>query len=760
MESLSNQHNESHLTQLLTDYAEALKGLPSQSKSSSRQVLRVLRSRDRLQDELSQVAQLDDEQLVKLTELDLELKQRSDIVCTDKELKQMRQSLQPPESAWWWYLEPVTVNSQSKAWLDRFDWLWNLGTVACLVVATSFMAQTAKAFSTGGFDFLGTLSTIGQGAGLAFVAGGALTDKGKKAIENTLTSMKVPTSLHAEATFGASLLLMGAAYGIHQNLPKVGDWYFEQAQQHEKNGEWSQALQNYQRALNFAQDDYKSKIAVGFLYEKLGNFDKAVEVYKSGSAYGIPQFQNAQARLMLMAELQKNSWQGGIDDRTVREAEDLLDRADKAITNYRVKWNDKSKNFRLSDDIKINRSIAKMARLKYEDNLSEKTKSSLNEIVDNLIALNSSIEEDKLGKQDPVTIASTLGSSRVQCYYSQAFLLGRLSDSTRIYGADPVIKSMDWYDACFWGLRIGINHYTPSDVNLMQKYKFFSKQNETKEINDITSFMSVLYYSTFEKLKYDDKIVLIKDSKIWLDLANRWSQNIENNYVKGYEKYDKDIVWRLLIDIDGELIAYFAYDEQSRELGNAQTFITQALEKKEFDKLIANLANDGKVEFVDFKVVISPEGKVKHILPWQMAYPSLSKFATSGKEEKDYKNILLEPIVESAFQNYSPDLNNPAEMGLLITTLKINLVYWGFLTDRGFAYEEPAIFKVKVSADGQIIDYEAINEVAIQKLEKKLPFSNFKIPQFPELVKSPYAYFKMEIKGVGNYNFIPWSDSK
>jgi len=760
MADLGSQHNESNLDQLLTDYAESLEGLQSQPNPSSRQVLKVLRSRDRLQDELSQVAQLDDEQLVILAELDIELKQRSDIVCTGKELKQMRQSLHPPESAWWWYLEPVTEDSKSKSWLDRFDWVWNVGTVVCLVVATSFITQTAKAFSNEGFDFLGTLSTIGQGAGLAFVAGGALTDKGKKAVESTLMSMKVPASLHAEATFGASLLLLGAAYGIHQNLPKVGDWYFDQAQQHEKNGEWSQAVEGYKRALNFAQDDYQTQIAIGFLYEKLGNFDEALKVYKKGSFYGVPQFLNAQARVMLMSELQKNNWQGGIDEKVIREAEDLLDRANKAITNYSLKWDDPSKDHRLSADIRINQAIAKMARLKYEENISEKTKNSLNEIADNLFYLEDEVKKSQSAKQDPVTIASTLGSKRTKCYYQQAFLLHRLSGSTRIYGADPVIKSMDWDDACVFGLHIGINHYTPSDVNLVQKYKFFSKQNETNEVNDITSFMLVLYYSPFGKLKYDDKIVLIKDSKIWLDLANRWSQNIENNYVKGYEKYDKDIVWRLLIDKDGELIAYFAYDKQSRKLGNAQTFITQALEKKEFDKLIANLANDGKVEFVDFKVVISPEGKVKHILPWQMAYPILSKFAISIKGEKDYKNILLEPIVESAFQNYSPDLNNPAEMGLLITTLKSNLIHEVILIDKGLVYEEPAIFKVKVSADGQIIYYEAINEVAIQKLEKKLPFANFKTTQFPELVKSPYAYFKMEMNGPVQYKFTPWSDSK
>jgi tetratricopeptide (TPR) repeat protein len=765
MANLSNQHNEPNLDQLLTDYAEALKGLPSQSKSSSRQVLKVLRSRDRLQDTLSQVAQLDDEQLVTLAELDLELKQRSDIVCADKELQQMRQSLLPPESAWWWYLDPATEDSKSKSWLDRFDWVWNVGTVVCLVVATSFITQTAKAFSNEGFDFLGTLSTIGQGAGLAFVAGGALTDKGKKAVESTLMSMKVPASLHAEATFGASLLLLGAAYGIHQNLPKVGDFYFDQAQQHEKNGEWSQALKSYKRALNFAQDDYKSQIAVGFLYEKLGNFDKAIEVYKSGSVYGIPQFLNAQARVMLMAELQKNNWQGGINEEVVREAKSLLDRADKATTNYSLKWDDPSKDYRLSTDIQINKAIAIMAQLKYEKNISEKTRNSLNEIADSLIWLDSSIKKESAEPKNSVTEASTLGTSRAKCYYQQAFFIGRLSGSPRVNGFDPLVKQDDELDACVFELSIGAKFYIPSDRNLLKNYRFAGSQSDryfSSEVQDISSFMELLYRYPSEAIsKYKNRIVLIQDSEIWTNLANQWSQIIQKNYVKGDKKYNQDIIWRFLLSKDGELIAYFAYDDLSRELGNAQPYIAQALEKKTINTLSAELANEGKIEFVDFKVVLSPEGKVKHILPWQMAYPTLGKYLSESCHKENCNNLILESHISSVFKNYVPDLNNPSELGVLQAILRLNLGFWGIMTDKGIYYEDPAIFQLKVSADGQIVDYEATNQVAIQKLEKKLPFNgyNLKTPQFPELVKAPYAYFKMEVRGL-QIKFAPWSDPK
>jgi tetratricopeptide (TPR) repeat protein len=410
MEQFGIQHNEFDLGQLLIDYEEAIKNLPSEAKLTCRQVLKVLRARDRVQDAL-QVLQLDDEYLAKLVELDLDLKQKSGIICNAENLRQLRQSFQPPESSWWWHLEPPAEPSHLKPLSDKFDWLWNVGTVACLVLATSFITQTAKIFSNEGFDFLGTLSTISQGAGLAFVASGALTDRGKQAVAKTLNTIKVPASLHAEVTFGASLVLLGAAYGINQNSPLVGNWYFDQAQHHEAQGEWSQAFKSYKRALNFAPDDYKTQIAFGFLYEKLGSFDQAVEEYKKGTAFGIPEFLNAQARAMLMGGFQKNSWQGGIDSKIIHEAEDLLERAEKSTLDLSRSLGKTRKNRRLYADIKINQAIAQMAKIKFKEKLDETTKNSLNKIVDRLISINESVKQDQSEEQNVLTATSTLGKT-------------------------------------------------------------------------------------------------------------------------------------------------------------------------------------------------------------------------------------------------------------------------------------------------------------------------------------------------------------
>lgn len=761
MEKFGSQHNESDLAQLLVDYAENLKSLPSKSKLSSRQVLKVLRSRDRIQYALFQVLQLDDEYLAKLVELDLELKQQSANICNAEHLRQLRQSLQPPESAWWWYLEPPPQPSHSKPFSDKFDWLWNVGTVACLVLATSFITQTAKAFSNEGFDFLGTLSTIGQGAGLAFVAGGALTDRGKQAVARTLNSVKIPASLHAEATFGASLVLLGAAYGINQNLHLVGNWYFDQAQRHETQGEWSQAFKIYKRALNFAPDDYKTQIAIGFLHEKLGSFDQAVEQYKKGTAFGIPEFLNAQARAMLMGGLQKNDWQGGIDSKVIREAESLLDRAEKSTLDPGLRPSETRKNRRLYADIRINQAIAKMTKIKFEEKLDKKTQIALNKIVDELIFLNQSIKQDQPEKQNAITAASTLGKIRVECFYQKALSIGNLSGSPSVNGIDYLVQEWDRFYACspfLWGAVLS----TTPDAFLLRNYQFAGTPTDQagESTLDISSFMDFIYQYPFademgiEPPKYANRIILVQDSDTWLRLANQLSQLIQNNYVKGYNKNNKKIVWRFLLNKDGQVIAYFAYDELSRRIGNAQPFIAEVLKKKLLDKLSAELLKGGKLEFADFKVVLSEEGKILHLLPWEMAYPTV--FAQCKQK---CRNLSFASLVRSAFSNYTPDLKDSAEIGALQGVLHMNLQFLAIDTSKGFYYDEPAIFKLKVSADGQIVDYQAVNQVAIQRLGKQIPLSGLKIPQFPELQKPPYADFKLEVKGLPS-RLNPWLEPK
>jgi tetratricopeptide (TPR) repeat protein len=775
MEELDSQH-ESTLKQLLADYAASLKTLASEAKLSSRQVLKVLRTRDRIQDALSQISQVDDESLANLVELDLELKQQANNIGHAQHFDQLRQSLQPPDSAWWWHLEPPTEVSRSKPFSVKFDWFWNVGTVACLVFATSFITQTAKAFSTEGFDFLGTLSTISQGAGLAFVAGGALTDKGRQAVSQSLSSVNIPPSLHAEATFAASLLLLGTTYSINQNLHLAGNWYFDQGQRHEQQGEGSQAFKAYKRALNFAPDDYKTQIAVGFLHEKLGNFDQAIEDYKKGTAFGIPEFLNAQARAMLMGALQKNDWQGGVDEKVIREAKNLLERAEKSTYDLSSREVIKAggRNPRLRVDITINQAIAKLAAIKPNQKLDKAVQERLSSPIKDLIYLKSNIQQSKSKKTTDLTTASIIGDNRAECYHQRAYYMANQVDPSQIYGIDLFVKLSDVSYACM-PIQFSSSISTLTDRAFLRNYNFSGKSKlvgalvseATLSSGDISALMVIVYLHGYYDLvffdpppKNADKVILIQDPKRWLELSSKLAALIQKNYTQTsygnpISESKQQIIWRFILGSEGQILGYFAYNSESLSVGQSQSFLTEALEKNLLKQLGTELEAGKPLEFADFKVVLSPQGKILQLLPWSAAYP-----AWNERCKQKCKNLFLNPQVKAAFKSYTPNLNDSAELGALEAVLKGKLSLVGIRDKGGIYYDDPSIFKLKSSSDGQVIQYKAINSIAMQKFGRDSPFEqNLKSLQFPKLQKAPYIDFKLEARGISG-QLTPWLEPK
>lgn len=778
MDGSSDRPLEGELAQRLAEYGAALGDLASQSQLSSRQVLRLLRSRDRIQELVAQNPDLADDDIEQLLILDLDLKHNALLICQAEHLEQLRQNLDPPPSYWWWHLEPYTEDTNPPLSYDRFDWLWNFGTVACIVVATSLMTQTATAFSVGGFDFPALLSTITQGTGLVFVAGGALTDRGKQVVSKILSSLRIPTFFHAEVTFAASLILLATIYGINQNLYLVGNWYLEQGKRHESQRQFSQAFDAYERSLNFSPDDYRTQIAIGFLYEKLGDFEKAIETYQVGAAFGIPEFLNAKARAMLMGAFQENNWQGGIDANLVREAKDLLGRAEKSTTNYEKKFDAATQNSRLIADIQINKAIAEMAiipaNLEVGAELNEETQEALNNLAWTLQAIKTytNIEESKeIANSTSITQESTLGRLRAECFYQKAFTVGLQVQSPVLYGVDEIIGSNDEINAC-WPFNFDSRLSSTPDALFLKNYEYLTYSDwgnfDFEKLEDIYSLPSFIYslsvsYDYFltkdsEISSYAPEISLIQDPNVWLTLAEGLTQRLQENLedlssTDNSENQDTR-VWRFLLSREGEVISYLAYDDASRMPDEYFSFTSQALQRQAMEKLIADLKQGSKLEFADFKVVVSQGGKVLHILPWQMAY------TTSVEQCRTVcKNLVLNPRVRSAFKTYLPDLNQQSELGALRAIVLTSFYSLPVDNQTGIYSQEPAIFKLKISADGQVVSYQAANEVAIKKYGERFPMFELEKNQFPQLRRTPYTDFKLEVQGLV-YDVKPWEEEK
>ncbi len=742
---MTTQSTETAISTAISRYAIALQTVEQARHPLPVDViLEVLLARDAVQLAVEQAQTTDQPptkaQLAELIALDDRLKGQTAAFCQNDQLTKCRNSLNLVNPPWWWCLEPRPDTPQS--FNSKFDWIWNLGTVACLVVATSFMTQTIQAFSNQGFDFLGTLSTIGQGAGLAFVAGGALTDKGKKAVADTLTTVRIPASLHAEATFAASLVFLGGTYGLYNNLPKVGEWYFSQGQQHEQNQEWSQAFSAYQRALDFSPDDEKIRISIGFLYENLGNFEQAIKEYKKGAEFGTAEFLNAQGRAMVMGVLQKNNWQGGVDEQVLRDADNLFQRAKVSTTDWSRKGGDAVINPHLWMDIEINRAIVQLAQIKSTKTLNQTLQAEFESPIQTLLALSNQLTKSKTKPAPLLTKISTLGDNRIKCYIEHAYRRGATLDLPSMDGID-VFANTTFYDCApiFWG-KSKIND---NDRAFLRSYQFPGDGQGGYANNPNVRFVETIYGFGSNTTR------LIQQPQRWVELANNLSTLIKNTFAYDWPP-KQQIVWRVILNQNGQIIAYFAYDEVSREIGNAQSFITEARAQKRLEAWLKQATPNQPGEFADFKVVLSAEGKVLQILPWSAAYP-----AWNQRCQQDCKNIFLSTSVKSAFASYTPNLKDPAELAALRGVLYSYTAPLGIDPQHGIFYPEPSVFKLKVSSDGQIVSYAASNQIATEKFGDKFPFSPLKDYQYPELQKTPYADFKLEVTGLA-YRITPWGD--
>lgn len=361
-------------------------------------VIAVLTNRDLLEKQRHE--QSDDwtnEERVRLINLDERTRNIAGPVANHPQMADTRSTFQPPESAWWWHLEPPAPMSTEAApsWTD-YDWFWNALTVTCLLFAGTFATSTAQAFSALGLDIIGLFSTVSQGAGLALVAGGALTDKGKEALDNILESLRIPTSLHAEVTFCFSTVILLVTYGLYSNLSRVGDYYEAQGKNYEKLSQWAAAEDQYKRAISFKEGEPELYRRLGRVYEELGNLENAEVEYQKGFNSDDTQSTIRLARVILIDAFQRlTSGSENIADIPeklqkaqlyLKIAEDKLTKGDQRDTGDSkqgfVGESDEDRN--MMKDIKVGQGILNLVRSMNPKLSSPEMKQYLDEAETNL----------------------------------------------------------------------------------------------------------------------------------------------------------------------------------------------------------------------------------------------------------------------------------------------------------------------------------------------------------------------------------------
>ncbi|MEC4803437.1 MAG: hypothetical protein SAJ12_00080 [Jaaginema sp. PMC 1079.18] len=595
------------IDQAITQYAQALSNIEPMAQPPLEPILDVLLVRDTIQGILEDAEAIASHQLSHIAKLDDRLHQFANRIALNPDVAQCRESRQPPQSAWWWYLEASPPPPPVQPWWAKHDWVWNVGTVACLVVSTTFLSQTVKAFSAAqGFDFLGVLSTIGQGTGLVLVAGGALTDRGKKVIEKGLTRFEFPSYLHAEITFLGALLVLGLSYTVNQNLHLIGELYYQQGLRQQTDNRWSEARDSYDRALNFIPDDPRIFVATGSIYEALGDFDAAIAQYEKGVLAGYPGAMNALARAMVWRDWARRDWQTAINEDIAQEAELLLERGSKLISQ--IEGN--SDLTRLQAEIRINQGILDWARSgwKSENGLLDRTW-----LFDNAVALNEAIPEEDRFRYESWPF-------RGNCY-SQLSLILRFAFEGTVAGIDPNLayRQFDW--ACFDLLR-------GDRATLIYDSRVVSTAIDLAPVR-----------AFFQNLQNQAQPSLIRDSRqiqqVQQQLENAIAANLDALFA-----IEETVILRVFVNEKGQVVQYYAYDEDSANLAYATPIDSLWWQYRNQDTTTT-------APLADFRVTFSPDSTYS-VTPWSQAVSDFERNNLSV-----IKSLLFEQLDQNTPRHFT-----------------------------------------------------------------------------------------------------------
>ena len=312
---------------ILQRYEQAIVSIESaQPQCTAAQVLSVLTARDSLQDFLTKnsdqfgdrlTEQMETEEqpgevladpgnwflyLSQIPELDRRLKAQGPAIARAVDLSDWRSSFQPSPAAWWWFFEPKKQIHK----LDRYDWIWSSLSVMFLTGAFTFLAETASPFLRVEPDFFGSFTVISQSILTYLTAKGALTKKGQEFIENFLSTINLPKFLWQEVKLGISILLFISFFWVHNQLPRIGQYYFHKGliNYSEKDGNGNKQLisaeKNYKRALEFNPDNPHIYNWLAMVYEDLEEEKKARTNYLIAANSGSARAYNNLSRLYIL----------------------------------------------------------------------------------------------------------------------------------------------------------------------------------------------------------------------------------------------------------------------------------------------------------------------------------------------------------------------------------------------------------------------------------------------------------------------------
>ena len=275
---------------LLTKVRKAI-GLPPKRETLAyhiprSNILDVLRARDAIQELLEDQTQDSREKLINIVKLDQRLKKQAKSIVRAVNLDDWRASFNPPDHAWWWFLE------------QRFGLWSSLLSILCLVLSLSFIGDIAPRFLTGGPELWGNIAVIVQGIFVLITGSSVFSHTAGRKLANVF-----PRKFWDK--WGTRLALLSLAFSVllSQSLPQIAVYYRERGLRNYEAGRLASAQSNYKRALALNPNDSRTHFYLGSLYEEFHDFNGAGTEYQiaMGSGFTAAAYNNM-ARLHILDE--------------------------------------------------------------------------------------------------------------------------------------------------------------------------------------------------------------------------------------------------------------------------------------------------------------------------------------------------------------------------------------------------------------------------------------------------------------------------
>jgi tetratricopeptide (TPR) repeat protein len=253
----------------------------SVSNLSLEQIIDILVARDILNTALSDKTQDSTKYLLRINELDKKLKKHFYLIPKTDVMMDMRALVNPSSSAWWWFLE-----TPSKNFLDRFDWLWGTLTIPWLAVNLALIADISSRFLTGTPDSISTFAIVFQSILAALATGGTLTKTGQELVTGIFGSLKIPESFWHEAKLISAIILSISLIYFRASLPSIALFYNKRGFESFSLGRISDAKKDFIQAIRLNPNFMEASYNLGQTYERLQDSDNALTNYKNAAELG------------------------------------------------------------------------------------------------------------------------------------------------------------------------------------------------------------------------------------------------------------------------------------------------------------------------------------------------------------------------------------------------------------------------------------------------------------------------------------------